>query len=175
MSKSLKPAGRKSDLQTWHEDGEAKTIAKKIRALASKGAKRGDIRKKLNIPYAKWRQMMSHEEYTYYKKALEQGEETAIEEVAHALKNRAIGYTYEEIKDDQARGRTITTKHVPGDVKAAIFFLKNKDPDNWKDKVEHDTTITVEQEEVDYTKLSAKQLKEITDAVKSIPEIERIN
>ena len=50
----------------------------------------------------------------------------AAEEVENALLKRATGY------DTDGE----TPKHVPPDVRAAIFYLKNRRPKSWKDKQE---------------------------------------
>ena len=50
----------------------------------------------------------------------------AAEEVENALLKRATGY---DTGGD-------TPKHVPPDVRAAIFFLKNRRPKKWKDRQE---------------------------------------
>ena len=34
------------------------------------------------------------------------------------------------------------TKHYPPDPTAAIFWLKNRQPDTWRDKVEVDQTVS---------------------------------
>jgi hypothetical protein len=44
--------------------------------------------------------------------------------VRNALLKRALGYDYEG-------------KHYPPDVTACIFWLKNRDPKNWRDKFDY--------------------------------------
>ena len=63
------------------------------------------------------------------KKITEEAAEAAAraaEEVENALLKRATGY--------DTGGET--PKHVPPDVRAAIFYLKNRRPKNWKDRQE---------------------------------------
>ena len=51
---------------------------------------------------------------------------------------RALGYEYEEVKEKYENGfcveRTITKKEVVPDTTAQIFWLKNRKPDEWRDK-----------------------------------------
>ena len=54
---------------------------------------------------------------------------------------RALGYNYESEKVfyDVKRGKIIRAKvkeHVPVDVKAGIFWMINRMPDKWRDRVE---------------------------------------
>ena len=66
--------------------------------------------------------------------AIKKGKAPVDYEVENALLNRARGYDYEEIRTD-ATGKVITsTKHVPPDTAACIFWLKNRRPDKWREK-----------------------------------------
>lgn len=76
--------------------------------------------------------------------ALKKGKEVVDREVENALLKRAMGYdTVEEIEEpvrDEATGETrmqVTrriTKKVAPDVTAQIFWLKNRKPDEFRDK-----------------------------------------
>ena len=76
--------------------------------------------------------------YSNINEALKRGKEVIDIEVENALYKRAIGYTYEEVKEEEmADGRirrTVTTKEVAGDTTAQIFWLKNRKPAEWRDK-----------------------------------------
>ena len=75
--------------------------------------------------------------------ALKRGKEVIDIEVENALYKRAIGYTYEEVKEEEMPDgrvrRTVTTKEVAGDTTAQIFWLNNRKPAEWRDKqnIEH--------------------------------------
>lgn len=75
--------------------------------------------------------------------ALKRGKFIADAKVAEALYHRAIGYQHpdEEIKvvDGQVV-RVPTTKHYPPDTGAAMAWLKNRQPKQWRDK--HELEIT---------------------------------
>lgn len=67
-----------------------------------------------------------------------------LERVEHALYERSIGYKAKDKKEiydaeGNLTGTTITTKHIPADVKAQQFYLTNKDPENWKMQPEETT------------------------------------
>jgi hypothetical protein len=62
---------------------------------------------------------------------------------------RAVGYDYTEVKTvEDAKGGSSTTtmvRHMPADVMAGMFWLKNCAGDFWKDKRELDTTVRTPQ------------------------------
>lgn len=71
---------------------------------------------------------------------LKRGKEVVDRQVENALLKRALGYEYEEVKEKFENGicveRTITKKEVVADTTAQIFWLKNRKPDEWRDKPE---------------------------------------
>ena len=76
--------------------------------------------------------------------ALKKGKAPVDIEVENALLKRALGYDYEEVIteiEDLGEGRQKKhvrkiTKHQPGEVSAQIFWLKNRRPGRWRDKIE---------------------------------------
>ncbi len=69
------------------------------------------------------------------------------EEVEAALLRRALGFKQQEVYSedviDRKSGevldtakRKIVTKEVPPDVRALLFWLKNRCPDRWRDRIE---------------------------------------
>lgn len=73
------------------------------------------------------------------------GKEKADERVERALFNRAVGYSFESEKVFQFRGAVVradTVEHVPPDPGAAMNWLKNRRPDDWREKSElkHDVS-----------------------------------
>ena len=70
--------------------------------------------------------------------ALKRGKDVVDIEVENALLKRAMGYDYVEerveVNGNGKRKVTQTTKHVPGDTTAQIFWLKNRRADRWRDK-----------------------------------------
>lgn len=79
--------------------------------------------------------------YADFSDALKKGKETSDYEVENALFKSATGYEYEERKEVQEvvdgvmRKRVeITRKQVPPNATSAIFWLKNRKPDKWRNK-----------------------------------------
>lgn len=85
--------------------------------------------------------------YSKISEALKKGKEVVDIEVENALLKRALGYEYEEIRTEEEYGtvtkKVITKKIVLPDTTAQIFWLKNRRPDQWRDKqdVEHSGQI----------------------------------
>lgn len=76
--------------------------------------------------------------------ALKKGRSPVDVEVENALLKRALGFTYDEVIEEEetlpsgksrSYKRTVT-KTVPPDVTAQIFWLKNRKPAQWRDKPE---------------------------------------
>lgn len=70
--------------------------------------------------------------------ALKKGKEVVDVEVENSLLKRAKGFEYTETKIEQSvkDGRKVTLiKHmVPPETAAAIFWLKNREPEKWREK-----------------------------------------
>lgn len=76
--------------------------------------------------------------YSTIREAIKKGKAPVDIEVENALLKRALGYEYMEarIEVSEKDGRKViqTTKTVPPDTTAQIFWLKNRRPDKWRDK-----------------------------------------
>lgn len=75
-------------------------------------------------------------EYPEFCASLKAGKELADERVERSLYHRAIGYKHEAVKFFQAGGAILKeeyVEHFPPDTTAAIFWLKNRRPDLWRD------------------------------------------
>lgn len=75
--------------------------------------------------------------------ALKKGKEVVDRQVENALLKRALGYEYDEITMEHGKETKRVTKQVVPDVTAQIFWLKNRKPDQWRDKrdIEHSGEI----------------------------------
>lgn len=77
--------------------------------------------------------------------ALKRGKEVVDIQVENALLKRALGYEYNEISEKYEYGvlteRKVTKKQVVPDTTAQIFWLKNRKPEEWRDKREVDTNV----------------------------------
>lgn len=81
--------------------------------------------------------------------ALKKGKEVVDIEVENALLKRALGYTItlkeQKVDKDGCIHDLEKDVHIPGDTTAQIFWLKNRKPDKWRDKVvdtENEEAIT---------------------------------
>lgn len=76
--------------------------------------------------------------YSELREALKKSKEVVDLEVENALLKRALGYDCEEIleEDTDTGGHKYrrTIRHVPADVTAQIFWLKNRRADTWREK-----------------------------------------
>ncbi len=90
--------------------------------------------------------------------AIKNGRKVKDFEVENSLLQRATGYQYEEeVSELNEYGELVVVKKVlksqAPDVAAQIFWLKNRQPELWRDKVEvqneHSGTIKVELGEMD--------------------------
>ena len=89
---------------------------------------------------------VSEQTFNAWKKAhpvflesITRGKVTADAEIAHALYHRAKGYSHPEDKifNDEGTAMIVpTTKHYPPDTQAASLWLRNRQPKDWRDKVE---------------------------------------
>ena len=66
--------------------------------------------------------------------AVRSGRDLADGKVAHGLYSRAIGYSYETTRVLLHRGEPVSVRHTvhrPPDVRAGIFWLRNRRPQQW--------------------------------------------
>ena len=73
-----------------------------------------------------------------FSEALKKGNEVIDFEVENALIKREWGYEYEEETYENGILTKKVKKHVAPDTTAQIFWLKNRKPNNWKDRIETD-------------------------------------
>lgn len=83
-------------------------------------------------------------DYPSFLASIKKGKEQADAEVAQSLFHRAKGYSHEEDKIFNNNGEAMivpTVKHYPPDATSAIFWLKNRQPQNWRDKQDHEHSV----------------------------------
>ena len=84
------------------------------------------------------------EKFPQFAQAIKKGKSPVDIQVENALLKRALGYDYEEAIteiEEMGEGRQKkqvrkVKKHMPPDVTAQIFWLKNRRPGRWRDKIE---------------------------------------
>lgn len=80
-----------------------------------------------------------------FSKSLKLGKEQPNENVVRSLYNRAMGYSHADNDIRVVNGEIVITpiiKHYPPDSTAIIFFLKNRIPEEWRDKPNAETGDT---------------------------------
>lgn len=91
--------------------------------------------------------------YPDFFESIKKGKEISDIEVANSLYNRAKGYEQETVKVFQFQGEPVivpVVEKVAPDTTAAIFWLKNRRPKDWRDKKEVEGNITIKQSLEDY-------------------------
>jgi hypothetical protein len=123
----LQKRGRKSLFRP-----ECVLIAK---AAARFGAIEEEIADELNIGITtleRWKR-----EKPELRRALNVGKQAADDQVEKSLYQRANGYSHPAVKIFMTRhGKTVEhqyIEHYPPDVTAAVFWLRNRRPDKWRD------------------------------------------
>lgn len=94
--------------------------------------------------------------YSEISEALKKGKDVVDLEVENALLKSAMGYdveeTTEELRYNHITGKhemVVTKKnrkHIQPNTTAQIFWLKNRKPEIWRDKVENVTNLKLEDE-----------------------------
>lgn len=134
------------------EDGFDPAMCKIVTAMCRLGAVDYDVCKLLEIDNDTFRQWQwKHPEFAH---AIKVGKKDADDRVERALYNRAVGYSFASEKImtvAQGQGvsaveRVAIVEHVPPDVSAQQFWLKNRRRDDWRDKLEteHSGTLKIE-------------------------------
>ena len=84
-----------------------------------------------------------------FLQSLKRGKMLADAEVSMSLYKRARGYTKTTTRDVKINDEVRTlneTKHYPPDSTAIIFWLKNRQPEKWRDKQEVASSMTTTRE-----------------------------
>ena len=83
-------------------------------------------------------------DYPQFCDSLTRGKMVADADVAKSLYQRAKGYEHKETITATFQGKITDTmdviKHYPPDTPAATLWLKNRQPNKWRDKVETEIT-----------------------------------
>lgn len=109
--------------------------------------------------------------HAVFSESLKGGKQLADAEVANKLFHRATGYSHEAVKivaDAKTKEEHIVnyTEHYPPDTTAAIFWLKNRRPDIWRDRIDstHNVRITRPAKEMSDDELNRIAGSEGTDS-----------
>lgn len=89
-------------------------------------------------------------EHPEFQNAIKLGKQDIDERVERSLYQRAVGYSHPDVHVSNFQGNVTLTpivKHYPPDVAAAFIWLKNRQPEKWRDKheVEHSGKVDLAQ------------------------------
>jgi transcriptional regulator with XRE-family HTH domain len=171
LSKTTKPTKRAAHRPSEYEKaGGDEKVPAIVHQLTLLGATEEEIAVAFGVSrrtITTWEQ--KHEKF---KQAILEGRLIADAQVGQRLFQRATGYSHPEDKIFCPKGsQTIddvivvpTTKHYPPDTTAAIFWLKNRRPGEWRDKqdIEHtgkDGGPIEQKTTLDLSKLTDEQLE----------------
>jgi len=109
----------------------------KIKKMAECGLIDEDFAKVFGLDKATWTRWKKQD--PEFMHLLKNGKEFADKNIEQSLYKRAMGYQYQEItqepdKDGQLRVSKRVIKEVSPDVGAIAFWLKNRQPDKWKER-----------------------------------------
>lgn len=92
-------------------------------------------------------------EYSDISDTLKRGKEVIDRQVENALLKRALGYEYTEVTKELTDAGMQTTKkvakQVAPDTTAQIFWLKNRKPNEWRDKRETEVSGHIKTDKLD--------------------------
>lgn len=129
-----KPGFQKGDKRNKTHGGPKSTYSPKFAKIAREACARGmtdiEVRELLDIgetTFHRWKN-----EHALFAEAFRLGKRQAHDRVERSLYHKAVGYTY--LTERVVSGHKVTLKqHLPPDTAAAIFYLKNRRPQKWKD------------------------------------------
>ena len=132
----------------------------KIESWARDGLTNEQIAKNIGISRKTLQEWIN--KYSDIRDALKKGKEVVDIEVENALLKRALGYEYEEVKTlieevDGKKKKKVekVTRHVPADVSAGIFWLRNRKGFVWSNR----DAIEAKRIEAEIAKLKAETEK----------------
>lgn len=102
-------------------------------------------------------------EHTEISDTIKKGKEIIDYEVENALLKSALGYEYIETHTNASGEKTITKKYMKPDTTAIIFWLKNRKPNEWRDKQNVNHTGNVNYS-VDFSEITTDELRRIANS-----------
>ncbi len=123
------PVGRPTDYLPEYDEQ-----AKKLCMLGATNEEIADFFGIATSTFYNWQN-----EHPNFLESIKKGKLIADAEVANKLFSRATGYSHSAVKIFNDQGKPLEVPYIeqyPPDTAAAIFWLKNRRPDMWKDKQE---------------------------------------
>lgn len=143
---------------------KATLCLKSVERLARKGWTDEEMAEFFGVVRSTWCKWKAED--PAFSDALKEWKDEADARVERSLYERAIGYEHPDVHISNYQGSVTLTpiqkKYAP-DTTAAIFWLKNRKPDQWRDKTETETTLKGD--------LSALSDEELDDRIKHLAAI----
>lgn len=145
-----------------------------IEGWARNGLSDKQIAHNMGIAYSTFREWK--DKYPVFSATLKKSKEVVDLMVENALFKRAIGYDYDEVTEEYSpkdgKKTKKVKKHVAGDTTAQIFWLKNRKPEDWRDKPQN--TIKDEYEDDGLIKALSESIsdEDMIDDSDFLPEVE---
>ena len=134
-----------------HDDWVSPDGLLTVQGFARDGLTDAQIAQKIGISLSTYYEWQN--KFPEFSEAIKKGKAPVDVQVENALLKRALGYDYEEVITEveeipagkgpdgqqiirQKKHIRKVTRHVPPEVAAQIFWLKNRRPGRWRDKVE---------------------------------------
>nr|DAI53508.1 MAG TPA: terminase small subunit [Caudoviricetes sp.] len=114
----------------------------KLEGWARDGLTDEQISRNMGIAYSTFREWKK--KYSAFSAVLKRSKDVVDREVENALFKRAMGYKYDEVTYERGEEVKRVTKEVAPDTTAQIFWLKNRKPAEWRDKIEQQQTVTIQ-------------------------------
>jgi len=129
---------RISKYEEWKNDNELENKLILVEGWARDGLTQQQIADNLGINIDTL--IEYKKKYIEFSEALKRGKEIADYQVENALFKKAIGYTIQvneqKIDKDGCVHDLVKDVHIPPDTTAQIYWLKNRKPKEWRDRVE---------------------------------------
>lgn len=120
----------------------------KIKKLAECGLIDEDFAKVFGVDKATWTRWKKQD--VEFMHLLKNGKELADKNMEQSLYKRGMGYQYQEVTQEPDKDGTLriskrVIKEVSPDVGAIAFWLKNRQPDKWKERIANTTELPNEE------------------------------
>lgn len=112
--------------------------------MARNGATDAEMAKELGCALSTFYLRMN--QYPAFSEAVNAGKAAYDQRVENSLARRAIGYEHETEKVFSNGLRVKVVEHVPPDTTAQIFWLKNRRPNEWRDRKETEIIVPVDED-----------------------------
>jgi transposase-like protein len=143
---------------------DPKTFPRIAKLLAQRGAILSEIADCFDVTTRTLSNWLN--DYPELREAIDAGNDVFNPRVERALAERAIGF-YADVEEvfviDKKLEKKIVRKYYPPDVRACIFFLKNRQSDRWRDVQRHEVNPTSLRSSEEIRQALLKEFQDMVD------------